>query len=211
METLLALAGVLLAVLLGAISPGPSFLFVARASMAHSRRNGMAAALGMGVGGAVFAALAVLGLKAVFASHPWLYMTVKFAGGLYLIYIGVEMWRGAAKSLDVLQSADGDRRTGRRSFAMGLATQLSNPKTAIFYGSIFAALLPQNVSPLVAMALPLMVFCIELSWYSIVALLLSAAGPRSVYLRAKARIDRTAGGVMGLLGLKLLISADSAL
>lgn len=209
METILALAGVLLACLLGAMSPGPSFLYVARTSMAQSRSSGLAAAAGMGVGGAIFAALAVLGLKAVFASHPWLYFTVKLAGGAYLVYIGIQMWWGAKRPMDFREASAGAGGTNRRAFAMALATQLSNPKTAIFYGSIFAALLPQAIAPLVAIALPLIVFGIEIAWYSVVALILSAAGPRAVYLRAKTGIDRAAGGVIGLLGAKLMFAADT--
>lgn len=209
METLLALAGILFAALIGAMSPGPSFLFVARTAMSASRRSGLAAAAGMGVGGFVFAVLAILGLKAVFASHPWLYSLVKLGGGLYLAYIGVQMWRGAKNPVAALPAAAAGQST-RRSFALALATQLSNPKTAIFYGSIFAALLPQNPGPLVTVVLPVAVLLIELGWYTVVALALSAAAPRAVYLRAKTAIDRTAGAVMGLLGLKLVTAVDTA-
>jgi threonine/homoserine/homoserine lactone efflux protein len=210
METILALTGVLVACMLGAMSPGPSFLYVARTSMANSRQSGLAAAAGMGVGGAIFAALAVLGLKAVFASHPWLYLTVKLAGGAYLVYIGIQMWLGAKQPMDIKPAEAGAVATSRRTFAVALATQLSNPKTAVFYGSIFAALLPQAISPFVSVALPLIVFLIEIAWYSIVALVLSASGPRAVYLRAKTAIDRTAGAVMSLLGVKLIFAADTA-
>jgi threonine efflux protein len=51
------------------------------------------------------------------------------------------------------------------------------------------------------------VFCIEAGWYAIVALALSAPAPAAAYLRWKARIDRAAGGVMGLLGIKLIYDA----
>jgi threonine/homoserine/homoserine lactone efflux protein len=211
METILILAGILLAVAIGAISPGPSFLFVARTAMSASRRSGLAAAAGMGVGGLVYAVLAMLGLKAVFAGHPWLYALVKLGGGAYLICIGVAMWRGAKNPLAALDAAGAGRSTAWRSFAMAAATQLSNPKTAVFYASIFAALLPRSPGLLFLLILPLAVFLIEIGWYSIVALILSAAGPRAVYLRAKAAIDRTAGSVMGLLGVKLVTAADAAI
>lgn len=211
METLLALTGILFACLIGTMSPGPSFLYVARTAMSASRRSGLAAAAGMGLGGFVFAVLALLGLKAVFASHPWIYTSVKLGGGAYLIYVAVQMWRGAKGTLAVQTDGAAGQTTSRRSFAMAVATQLSNPKTAIFYGSIFAALLPQNPGPIVTVVLPLTVFAIEIGWYAVVALALSASGPRAVYLRAKTAIDRTAGCVMGLLGLKLITAADSAI
>lgn len=211
METLFALAGILFAVTIGAMSPGPSFLFVARTSMAASRRSGFAAAAGMGVGGLVYAVLALLGLKAVFASLPWLYSLVKLGGGAYLLYIGVRMWRGANDPLDAPPAEAAGQSTAGRAFVMAAATQLSNPKTAVFYGSIFAALLPPSPGLLFTVILPLAVLAIEISWYSIVALVLSAAGPRTVYLRARLAIDRTAGTVMGLLGVKLITAADTAI
>jgi threonine/homoserine/homoserine lactone efflux protein len=55
-----------------------------------------------------------------------------------------------------------------------------------------------------------MVFSIEVGWYVVVAVALSASGPRSVYLRYKAWIDRAAGGVMVALGLKLVSGSDRA-
>ncbi len=211
METTLAFAGIIIAVTIGAMSPGPSFLFVARTSMAASRRSGLAAAAGMGIGGLVYAVLALLGLKAVFASFPWLYSLVKLGGGAYLVYIAVQMWRGADKPLAVLPDGAAGQSTTRRAFAMAAAIQLGNPKTAVFYGSIFTALLPQDPGFAFIALLALAVFLIEISWYSVVALVLSADGPRTVYTRAKAAIDRTAGTVMGLLGVKLITAADTAI
>ena len=57
-----AAVAILGTILLGAISPGPSFVVVARTAAAASRRDGLATALGMGVGGLVFASAALLGL-----------------------------------------------------------------------------------------------------------------------------------------------------
>jgi threonine/homoserine/homoserine lactone efflux protein len=94
-----------------------------------------------------------------------------------------------------------------RTFLLGLGTQLSNPKTAIVYASIFAALLPRDGPLLLSLLLPVLIFCIEAGWYMIVAVLLSTASPRSAYLRYKVWIDRAAGDVMAALGLKLVASA----
>jgi threonine/homoserine/homoserine lactone efflux protein len=205
----LALLGVLGALAIGVVSPGPSFIMVARTAVAQSRADGVAAALGMGVGGMLFGAAAIAGLAVVLTAVPWLYLALKLAGGAYLVYLGWRIFRSAAEPLAV-DSADGGEPspTARgRSFALGLLTQVSNPKTAIIYASVFAALLPPQL-PLAAMLLlPLAVFVIEAGWYAIVALLLSARAPRAAYLRYKRWIDRAAGGVMAVLGLRLLSSA----
>ncbi|MGE0240168.1 MAG: LysE family translocator [Parvibaculaceae bacterium] len=89
------LAAILGAVLIGAISPGPSFVMVLRTAIALSRRDGLAAALGMGLGGALFGTLALVGLTALLAQVEWLYMVLKLAGGAYLIHLAIRIWRGA--------------------------------------------------------------------------------------------------------------------
>lgn len=67
METLLPVIAIAGALATGAMSPGPSFVVVVRTAVALSRRDGIAAALGMGDGGMVFAGLALLGLTAILA------------------------------------------------------------------------------------------------------------------------------------------------
>lgn len=204
-EPTLAVLAIAAAITLGAMSPGPSFLLVARTSAAVSRADGLAMALAMGVGGALFAILALLGVHVVLTKVPLVYGLLKLLGGLYLVYLGWALWHQSAKPLVLREST---ART-RRSFWLGLATQLSNPKTAVVYASVFVSLLPKEMPLWAALVLPLLIFSIEAGWYAIVALALSAAGPTAAYLRWKAWIDRAAGGVMGLLGLKLISVPDS--
>jgi threonine/homoserine/homoserine lactone efflux protein len=206
MEPLIAIITIVGAVLIGAISPGPSFVLVARTAIAVSRPAGVMAAVGMGIGGLIFASVALLGLHALLANVPWIYLGLKLAGAAYLIYLAVRLWVHAA---DPIPNGDiPDRaRSLRSSFVIGLLTQLSNPKTAIFYASIFTALLPANQSrSLAAVVLPL-IFAAEAGWYALVAVAFSSEAPRRRYLQSKAWIDRTAGGVMALLSMKLISEA----
>jgi threonine/homoserine/homoserine lactone efflux protein len=206
MEGLLAVLSIAGAITLGAMSPGPSFVLVARTSVARSRADGLAMALAMGVGGALFALAALAGVHVVLATVPVLYALLKLLGGLYLVYLAWVLWRHAAKPIELEKVGTGSQ----RSFWLGLATQLSNPKTAVVYASVFVSLLPAELPLWAALLLPLAVFCIEAGWYSIVALALSAPAPAAAYLRWKRWIDRAAGGVMGLLGLKLILTRPEA-
>jgi threonine/homoserine/homoserine lactone efflux protein len=210
MQEMSALAGVLAALTVGVISPGPSFVMIARTAVSSSRANGLAAAVGMGSGGALFALAALLGLQAVLLAVPSLYVVLKVAGGIYLAYIGFCIWRGAKQSLVVQNDASARTVPLSKSFALGFVTQISNPKTAIVYASVFAAFLPANTSLGFNLALVTIAFAIEASWYSIVALALSSERPRRAYLRYKAIVDRVAGGVMMVLGLKLVLSSHRA-
>ena len=191
------------ALVLGAMSPGPSFLLVARTALAVSRRAGFAAALGMGVGGVLFALIALLGLMALLHAVPMLYLALKICGGSYLLYLGYRIWRGARQPLQLTTVASGNS-GARRAFWLGLATQVSNPKTAIVYASIFASLLPREVPVAAMIGLPVLIFLIELGWYSLVTFVLSAPAPRQRYLAGKRHVDRAAGGIITLLGIKLI-------
>lgn len=64
-----------------------------------------------------------------------------------------------------------------RAFLLGLATQLSNPKAAVVYAAIFATFLPQGTTLPIGIALVVLVFLLETSWYSLVTLVMSSAGP----------------------------------
>ncbi|WP_395015713.1 LysE family translocator [Dongia sp.] len=196
------------AIAVGAASPGPSFVMVMRTALARSRSDGVAAAFGMGIGGVVFCSLALLGMRAVFAQAPWLYLGFKVAGGGYLLYLAWRMWMGAKQPF-VAEAGAAARPQLLKSFLLGLATQLSNPKTLIFYGSVFA-LLPANLPLWSTLALPAIIMAIETGWYMIVALVFSLQRPRAAYLRWKTWVDRCAAGVMGGLGLKLIFSSAKA-
>ncbi|MBY4631085.1 LysE family translocator [Rhizobium croatiense] len=199
---------IMAALVVGAMSPGPSFVIVSRIAISRSRLDGLAAALGMGAGGVVFAVLALAGLTALLSQFEWLYILLMVAGGAYLVYIAINIWKGAGRPLEVSDAVH-DRRAPMRSFTTALLTQLSNPKTIIVYASLFAALLPRTVPLDLIFALPLGVFAVEAGWYSIVALAFSARHPRRLYLHAKGWIDRAAGAVMGGLGLRLILSGLS--
>jgi threonine efflux protein len=192
---------------LGAMSPGPSFLVVSRIAVSSGRAPGLAAAIGMGVGGFIFAAIAIAGLTALLMQVEWLNLTLRLLGGAYLVWMGIQIWRGAAKPVDAETATASDQRSLRRAFSHALLVQLANPKTAVFYASMFAAMLPSSPPLWVLLILPPLLFCNEVIWYSIVAVALSSRHPRSLYLRAKTWIDRAAGAVVGALGAKLM--ADS--
>jgi threonine/homoserine/homoserine lactone efflux protein len=212
MQELASFAGLVATLAIGTVSPGPSFVMVARTSMSRSREEGLAAALGMGLGGLAFAGAALAGLQAVLLAVPSVYAALRGLGGLYLAWLGIRIWRGARAPLAFDASAGSSAvasGTGR-AFAVGLSTQLSNPKTAIVYASVFAAFLPADPSIAFRLALLAAAAVIESGWYAFVAWSLSSAGPRQAYLRFKTVLDRIAGGVMIGLGLRLVWSARAA-
>jgi threonine/homoserine/homoserine lactone efflux protein len=204
MQDLPALLGILAAITVGAMSPGPSFVMVARTAVASSRTDGICAALGMGMGGLVFAVAALLGLHGLLLAVPSLYVGLKVIGGLYLGFLGLRIWRSAKQPLVFADVPRSNNSRATRSLLYGLITQLSNPKAAIIYASVFAAFMPSTPTLGFDLAVAALVFVVEAGWYVLVAVALSSKRPRGAYLSYKAWIDRTAGAIMIGLGLKLL-------
>lgn len=201
--TLLAIAATLG---IGAISPGPSFVYVAQNAVARSRNHGLATALGTGVGAAIFALLALLGLQAFLLAVPVAYTALKIVGGIYLLWLAYKIIRHSREPLSMGKVSVGEKSL-LATFRDGLFTQLSNPKTAVVFASIFTALLPREIPAYYYIALPVISFIIDAGWYSLVTIALSTERSRNVYIRFKTAIDRVAGSVMALLGLKLIISS----
>lgn len=162
------------------------------------------AALGMGTGGLVFALLALAGLAALITQFAWLHRLLQIAGGLYLVSMAWRLWRGASQPIEE-QMQEEMPASLARTYGIACLTQISNPKTAIVYASIFAALLPSRPDQLLVLLLPGVVFLVEAGWYALVALVFSAPMPRRAYLAAKKPLDRLAALVLGGLGLRLVI------
>lgn len=206
MDTVLGLASILAVLAIGVISPGPSFILVARTAVAVSRRAAAASALGMAAGASLLSVAALVGLGAILREIPAAFLALKWVGGAYLVWLGWKTWRGAGASLEVAAGGAVPAGRPRRHFFVALATMLGNPKAAVVYGVIFAALLPRTPTRALLLALPPAIFVMEGAWYLLVAYALSSPRTRRAYLRAASAIDRVAGAVLGLLGLRLLLS-----
>ncbi|NND82575.1 MAG: LysE family transporter [Gammaproteobacteria bacterium] len=201
---LIPIAGVLM---VGAMSPGPSFLVVARNAMGRSRAHGIATAVGTGLGVAIFALLAGLGVTALLRTSPLAFLLFKLLGGCYLIYLASRLFMTAAEPLSVEAQVNNKDRSLFRAFSQGLIVQTSNPKTALVIAGIFAAFVPVGAPLQATVMVACMAFVIDFSWYAIVALGLSSGRLRAAYSARKTVFDRTAAVFLGLVGVRLLFSS----
>ncbi|MDD3343850.1 MAG: LysE family translocator [Sulfurospirillaceae bacterium] len=191
--------------MLGTMSPGPSFILIAKTAVSKSRKEGFSVAIGLGLGAVVFSLLAIFGLYAILQTIPFLYGFLKVLGGMYLLYLAYKIWKYADTPLDTKLSLEQKPKSFAKAILFGFVTQMSNPKTAIIIGSIFAALLPKELPPYGVFLVCLMAFIIDVSWYAFVVGLLSTQKAQKLYLHSKKYIDRVAGSVLGALGLKLAL------
>jgi RhtB (resistance to homoserine/threonine) family protein len=190
---------------LAVMSPGPSFLITARTAVARSRADGIKVALGLGAGTIVWSAAALLGLNFVFHQFHWLFVGMKVAGALFLLWIAFQIFRHAADPVEMNEGANNEN--GHNPLLRGFLTQISNPKVVVFFGSLFVAMLPREVPGWMIATLIAIVTMNEIVWYSLVSLFFGSSTVRRLYLAAKRWIDRATGAFLGLLGVRLLWQA----
>ena len=200
--TLTAFIAVALLHLMAAVSPGPAVLMSARTGVTEGLRTGFFLAMGIGLGGVIWAMAALFGLNLVFEAAPALLWALKIVGGLYLIYMAWGMWKGADQPLDMGGEGRLPRSAGS-AFRLGLVTQLANPKPAVLFSAIFVGTVPPGTPVWVYAALLVVVFLNETIWNTVVARIFSFDRSKAVYISLKTLIDRSFGGMLALLGIKI--------
>lgn len=182
------------------VSPGANVLLVSQLAASDRRRSAWLAALGVSVGAGMWAALALFGVHAVFLAFPRLRLALQVAGGIYLAYIAMRMWRSG----DFGSQEEGKSLSAWSAFRLGLFTNATNPKAALFFGSVFAASFPSEPSAPLQAAAVTMVFVNALLWHLFLAFAFSRHGIRAGYARNRTLVNRFAAAVLGAIGLRLL-------
>lgn len=172
-----------------AVTPGPGVLYIVTRSLVQGRRFGLLSVAAVALGNLGNALAASVGLAALFAVSSLAFSVVRYAGALYLVYLGVQMLRSSSAENS---AAVPNAVSIERVFRDGLVVALLNPKTTVF----FAAFLPQFLSPFAppmfqTMVLGFLFVAIAAVTDSIYALVAGAAAP---VLR---------GGVAGNFGRRL--------
>ncbi|WP_429811336.1 LysE family translocator [Ensifer sp. B1-9] len=162
-----------------AFMPGPAILYMTAQTLAHGRKAGLLAALGIHIGCYIHIAAAALGLAALLHHAPTLYTAIKLAGAVYLI------WLGATMLLGIGRHAVHSEAVKPGVLRDSIVVEILNPKTALF----FVTFLPQFVDPSASMPMSMQLLMFGL----LVNLALSVADVAAVFL-ASFTLARFTGG-----------------
>jgi threonine/homoserine/homoserine lactone efflux protein len=132
----------LTAALLLAVAPGPGMLYVLARSLAGGKREGVLSAFGTFFGGMVHVFAAALGVSIILARSALAFATVKYVGAAYLCFLGIRMILDARKPDSSALEIDPPTKPVRNPLWQGVATEVLNPKTALF----FLSFIPQFVN-----------------------------------------------------------------
>ncbi len=181
--------------LIAVVTPGPNALLVVRLAVVRGRGAGFAAVGGIALGTLAWSLSGFFGIQALFLVAPLLYRVLSVAGAAWLVWVGLRLIRGSFRPLPPARASAGP------AFRAGLLTCLSNPKSMLLVGSLFAAIMPHGAPLPVGLAAVAEMVAISLAWYTLVVLLFTTARAGAVYARAGTWLDRVAGGIFIAFGL----------
>jgi threonine efflux protein len=189
--------------LIAAASPGPNFFIISQLSLAGERHRACLVAAGITAGSTLWASSAMAGLAALLLHVSWLSLVLRLAGAAYLAWYGLNLLQSAAKKGAEVPHDTLHVPTIGRAFRTGLLTSLTNPKSGVFWTSVFATTLPVDAPLWVYVATALMIAMLSATWHVGLALVFTAGPIQSAYRRLRRPIDATCGTVLVLLGLRL--------
>jgi RhtB (resistance to homoserine/threonine) family protein len=205
----------IVAVMLLSVTPGPDTAYIVGRSVAQGRGAGVVSALGIALGCIVHTVACAFGLTALLAASVTAFTIVKFAGAIYLIYLGVRLIfaKPAAQKTSDKQSEETRVRAAPKSlqqlFTQGFVTNVLNPKVVLF----FVSFIPQFVAvdsahkTLAFLALGLVFVLVSTFWNTFVAWIAGSVTQRfSGKPSVKLWLDRVVGSAFVGLGIKLATS-----
>lgn len=187
------------------LSPGANTLLVTQLAASDHGKTACVAALGVALGSTLWCLSAVCGIHVIFLVFPAMRLTLQVAGGIYLLYIASRLWK--ASSADAAARITGNvSRSSMAAFRLGFLTNMTNPKAALFFGSIFAASFPASPGKALQIAAIVMVLVTSGSYHLLLAYVFSRDSVRIWYARSRGTFNRIAAVVVSSLGLGLLLA-----
>lgn len=125
--TLIAFSGAMLVL---AITPGPGVFSVVATGLSAGFKHAVTLSMGIVMGDIIFLLFAIYGLSSIAEHLHWLFMIIKYGGAVYLIYLGLSLWRSKPEIINI---EDSHSPSYPSSLLTGLLITLGNPKVIVFY------------------------------------------------------------------------------
>lgn len=149
------------------LSPGPDILLIAKSAASTTRMNALKVIAGISAGIVVWVVLTLAGFTVLIDQFPWIQQVLMVIGGLFLAKMGWAMLKGGWQSFQNRHQTQDDLNTveaPKSYFMQGLLTNLSNPKTLIYFSSVFSLALSSSASDYLkaqlAVIIPLQTFMV---------------------------------------------------
>jgi threonine/homoserine/homoserine lactone efflux protein len=202
------------------VTPGPDTALTIRNTIAGGRTAGLATALGVASGQAIWTLAAAAGVAALLVASEPAFLALKFAGAAYLVFLGLQTLAGAVRPRRAESDHGGGDERPRPAVAgsrarrlragpalrQGLISDLANPKMAIFFTSLLPQFTPASGPAFpVLLALGLIFCAMTLAWLALYAAAIDRLGDLLRRTRVRRAIDAAMGTLLVALGARLAV------
>ncbi len=190
-------------------TPGPDFIITIRNSVLGSRAAGIMTAIGIGLGILVHVTYCLLGIAALISQSVLVFTILKYCGAAYLAYIGFKALRSKGY---VMSDKDSNKKplknmTALKALRSGFLTNLLNPKATLFFLALFTQIIDPSTPTGIQIIFGVTSSAIAMVWFTFVSIALTTKHIHGTFLRFSKWIDRTCGGLLVALGVKLSLSS----
>ena len=191
-----------------AISPGADFVMVTRNSIFYGRKSGLYSALGISVAIWVHVAYSIAGLAVIISSSIILFSIIKYLGAAYLIYVGYKTFTSKT-TIPIDENKSINNLSNFKAFKIGFITNVLNPKTTIFFLSIFTQIVTVDTSLITQLMYGAIISLAHLLWFIAVSYLFSHPLLLQKFNHSKKLIERIVGSVLIGFGLKVATASNN--
>ena len=200
--TLITFVQVFTVCLLGAMSPGPSMAVVINNAIFKGRNNGILTSIGHGIGIAVYATFAVLGLGLIIANNILIFNGLKILSVIFLIFIGVKSILNKEKLN--LEKKNIEKNT--ISFLQGFSISILNPKILVWFIAIYSQFMSTDNDLLFNIYLVSIAGIVDACWYIILTLAITTTSALNFFNKKIYLIQKMQGFFFIVLGLGLMVN-----
>jgi len=198
--TLINFGQVFIVCLLGAMSPGPSMTLVIHNAIFKGRYNGILTSIGHGIGIAIYATFAVLGLGIIIEANKFVFNSLKILSIIFLIFIGIKSILNNEK----LNLKKKDAKEKTISFLQGFSISILNPKILIWFLAIYSQFMSINNELIFNIYLVLIAGIVDTCWYIFLTLAITTASALTFFQTKILLIKKIQGFLFVAIGLMLL-------
>ena len=198
--TLITFGQVFIVCLLGAMSPGPSMAVVINNAIFKGRYNGILTSIGHGLGIAIYATFAVLGLGLIIETNIIIFNSLKILSIIFLIFIGMKSILNKEK----LNLEKKDVKEKTISFLQGFSISILNPKILVWFIAIYSQFMSVNNGMIFNIYLVLIAGIVDAFWYIFLTLAVTTASALTFFQTKILLIKKIQGFLFVAIGLLLL-------
>ena len=200
--TLITFVQVFSVCLLGAMSPGPSMVVVINNAIFKGRYNGILTSIGHGIGIAIYATFAVLGLGLIIETNIFIFNSLQVISIIFLVFIG-------AKSIfnkEKLNLEKKDIKENTISFLQGFSISILNPKILVWFIAIYSQFMSINNELLFNIYLVVIAGIVDACWYIFLTLVVTTASALGFFQTKIMLIQKIQGFFIIALGMVLFFN-----